>query len=833
MHDATITTPNDFFISYNTTDQSWAEWIAWQLEAAGYTVHIPAWDVRPGMNVILELDRATTLARQIIVILTPAYLSSLSSTPAWSTAFVQDPTSTAQKLLPIRVRECHPTGLLAALTPIDLADLSQDDARTQLLAGIQQGRAKPASEPTFPGEIVGMVGAGLAPARENPAPEPNFPGTWPQEWLVSYPRNQFFTGREKLLTTLHKKLIQQKRSQQATALTQAITGLGGIGKTQTALQYAYRYGNEYRYVLWANASSSENLLNDYVKFAARLHVPGYDAQDQRTALPAVKEWLGRQRDWLLILDNADELTTIQDFLPTGIHMRGHILLTTRASSLGPQVQTVEVSTMDRRDGVALLLKRSGLLTTSRRVPKKELRSAAETLVAEMDGLPLAIDQAAGYIEECRCSVQDYVQLYQTRRKDVLARKNRDPLYSYYEQTVATTWALSFARIRNDNPAAAELLRFCAFLAPDAIPEELITEGAQYLGDVLGPVAADPLQLNDAIEVLLRYSLVRRDPATKILTIHRLVQVVLKYDMEEEEQKVWAERTIEVVNWLISYKDYETPSHFERYLPHAYACVGLVDRYEAETYIAARLLHHAGSNLADYARYNEAKELYKKALEINLKVLGDEHRDVAATLHDIGTLFFYQNRYKEAEAFFVKALEIYDKTLNDQPYYVLHYVTATMNALAALYQRQQMYQQAITLYDQVLHIHKEVAGSIEYPPGAITLQNMALLYYEQRQYQKAEKLFKQALNILERRSGIDAEAIDIATIQYNLACLYAALEKYQEAEELYQEALNTTERVLGLDHPNTIRNIIDFAVLLRKIGRKEEATMLEDRLKKLH
>src|SRR5579883_2663686 len=130
----TITTPTDFLISYNTSDQSWAEWIAWQLESAGYTVYIPTWDIRPGMNFILELDRATTRARQTIALLTPAYLSSLSSTPAWSAAFAQDPTGTAQKLLPIRVRECQPTGLLAALTPIDLMDLSQDEARTRLLS---------------------------------------------------------------------------------------------------------------------------------------------------------------------------------------------------------------------------------------------------------------------------------------------------------------------------------------------------------------------------------------------------------------------------------------------------------------------------------------------------------------------------------------------------------------------------------------------------------------------------------------------------------------------------------------------------------------------------
>src|SRR5438105_2206657 len=140
MHDTT--TPKDFLISYNTADQAWAEWIAWQLEAAGYSIHFDAWDVRPGMNFILELDRATSLARHTIVVLTPAYLSSLPSTPAWSAAFVQDPGGTARLLLPVCVRQCQPSGLLSTLTPIELVGLAQEEAHARLLAGVRQGRGK-------------------------------------------------------------------------------------------------------------------------------------------------------------------------------------------------------------------------------------------------------------------------------------------------------------------------------------------------------------------------------------------------------------------------------------------------------------------------------------------------------------------------------------------------------------------------------------------------------------------------------------------------------------------------------------------------------------------
>ncbi len=160
-------------------------------------------------------------------------------------------------------------------------------------------------------------------------------------------------------------------------------------------------------------------------------------------------------------------------------------------------------------------------------------------------LPLALDQAGAYIEETSCGLQGYLQLYQAQGIRLL--KERGGLVTDHPDPVATTWSLSFKNVEQANAAAAELLRFCAFLAPDAIPEELFTESAAELGPTLEPISADPSRFNAAIRELLKYSLVQRDPESKTLSIHRLVQEVLKDQMDEETQRQWAERAVRAVS----------------------------------------------------------------------------------------------------------------------------------------------------------------------------------------------------------------------------------------------------------------------------------------------
>ena len=301
-----------------------------------------------------------------------------------------------------------------------------------------------------------------------------------QVWNIPYPRNPFFTGREELLSQLHTELLRS----QATALSQpqAITGLGGIGKTQIALEYAYRHQQDYQAVLWAQADTRENLTWSYLKIAELLSLPEKKEQESARIITAVKVWFQHNRDWLLILDNADDLRLARDFLPPSLG--GHVLLTTRAQATGRFARHLEVESLPTEQGALFLLRRADLLpadATLQQASDPE-RDQARAICEELGGLPLALDQAGAYIEETGCSLADYQHLFQEHRADLLAKHHG--LIEDHPESVATTWSLSFEQVEQKNPAAADLLRLCAFLAPDAIPEEIITQGAAHLGPQL-------------------------------------------------------------------------------------------------------------------------------------------------------------------------------------------------------------------------------------------------------------------------------------------------------------------------------------------------------------
>src|SRR5258708_18332974 len=266
-------------------------------------------------------------------------------------------------------------------------------------------------------------------------------------WNVPYRRNPLFTGREKLLTHLHKNLTTSKAAIQTQP--QAISGLGGIGKTQIAVEYAYRFRNEYRSILWASAASSDTLLLDFVAIASVLELTEKQAQDQNIIVVAVKQWLAIHEKWLLILDNADELQVVNDFLPIGA--TGHILITTRAQATGTLAHALEVQEMDQQEGMLLLLRRAKVLAPDaplHQAPEED-QAKAKAIVLAMDGLPLALDQAGAYIEETGCTVASYLEQYQRRQLDLLKRRGNSG--TEHREPVAAPCSPSFDNIQHLNP----------------------------------------------------------------------------------------------------------------------------------------------------------------------------------------------------------------------------------------------------------------------------------------------------------------------------------------------------------------------------------------------
>src|SRR6266700_3790505 len=417
-------------------------------------------------------------------------------------------------------------------------------------------------------------------------------------WNIPSARNPLFTGRENVLKRLYDALKTSK--------TAALSGLGGIGKTQTAVEYAYRYRDEYNPILWVKAESLESITSDFVTIAHLLNLPEKKEQEQHLIIEAVKRWFKDHTGWLLIFDNADDLEMVRDFLPTD--GQGYILLTTRAQATRRIAQRIEIEEMNVDEGALFLLRRATIIDSD--APLDAASTADHTTAREisqaMDGLPLALDQAGAYIEETDCGLQGYLQLYRIQGAQLL--RERGELVTDHPDPVATTWSLSFKNVEQANAAAAELLRFCAFLAPDAIPEELLTESAAELGPSLEQVAADSSRFNAAIKELLKYSLVQRDPESNELSIHRLVQEVLKDQMEKETQRLWAERAVRAVSRVYPNPEYSNWDLCRRYLLHAQVCSALIEQWKLLFTEAARLLNYIGTYLWYRSEYEQVESL---------------------------------------------------------------------------------------------------------------------------------------------------------------------------------------------------------------------------------
>ncbi|HEY4026977.1 MAG TPA: helix-turn-helix domain-containing protein, partial [Candidatus Dormibacteraeota bacterium] len=282
----------------------------------------------------------------------------------------------------------------------------------------------------------------------------------PEFWRVPR-RNGYFTGREAFMERLHDAL-----SARTPGVPQAITGLAGVGKTQTALEYVHRWAGEYRAVLWADATSRESLTADFVAFAETLALPVGPDEEPRVVVAAVQRWLEQNPGWLLVLDNVDELADVEAFLPPG---EGGVVLTMRAQASGTVAEGIELEAMPAEEAVLFLLRRAKVAPPDGRAdeaPATEREIAAE-IASEFGGLPLALDQAGAYVEETDCGLAGYLARYRTQQGELLRRRGaqaRD-----HPTSIAATFALAFSQVEQADAAAADVLRLSAFLHPDSIP----------------------------------------------------------------------------------------------------------------------------------------------------------------------------------------------------------------------------------------------------------------------------------------------------------------------------------------------------------------------------
>ena len=642
-------------------------------------------------------------------------------------------------------------------------------------------------------------------------------------WNVPYRRNPFFTGRKEILAHLYAILKSSKAA--GLTQTQAISGLGGIGKTQIAVEYAYRYRDHYQAIFWITASTRDALSADFVKLAALLDLPEQHEQDQDIVVRAVKRWLTTHTRWLLILDNVDNLEMLVDFLP--VHGTGDVLLTTRLQALGTVAQSIEVEKMGLDEGVIFLLRRTKVIApgTSLDQAAKESQAQAAEIAAALDGLPLALDQAGAYIEETRCGLSQYLDLYGTCRKELLLRRGRLPVD--HPEPVAATWSLSFQEVEQESLAAADLLRLLAFLDPEAIPEEIITLGAIELGPTLDAMASDPLKVNEAIELLLRYSLIRRNPEA----------TVSQYSSPgaSSPQGWYGQRRTTPMGGA-DYPGSEPsfsltlnckPGRSASAAFHMYIFVlTYIEEYALAFPEAARLFNEAATYLVARARYYQAESLLLTTLAVRQQILEANHPDTARTLNDLGEVYRNQGKYQEAEPRLQEALAIRQQALGEAH----PDVAQTLHNLANLYRAQGAYVKAEPFYLQALHIREATVG-IDPPLVAQSYYGLAKLYYSQEKYQQAEKLCKQALHIQEQRLGSNHPRI--ASTLNMLAKIYQGQHKLDQAKEMNLRALWIRENTSGEDHPQVATIVNSLVEIYHAEGRYREAEPLIARSLRIH
>jgi transcriptional regulator with XRE-family HTH domain len=348
---------------------------------------------------------------------------------------------------------------------------------------------------------------------------------WPAAyWNVPYPHNPYFVGRETILQSLRQRLVPGAKT---TALTQSISGLGGIGKTQVAIEYAHRYGEHYEAVLWITADSLEVATAALLQMATQ--VLGFpEQQEAGQQIAEAKRWLQKRHGWLLIFDNVEDPEAILSTFVPSKH-QGSVLITTRRRDVGVLAHSEMLPLFSEEDAVLFLLRRTKRIAKETQVTEATADevSLAIGLCQFLDRLPLALDQAGAYIVENGCSLQHYIDLYDKFRPILLDRRSG----SDHPDSVLITFWLSWEQIQQRNILAGKALQFCSFLAPNQIPEPLVRAGVLLSEN---EETTNDLEMDEAVGLLHRYSLVERREQT--LSLHRLVQEVIQEILSEEERQ---------------------------------------------------------------------------------------------------------------------------------------------------------------------------------------------------------------------------------------------------------------------------------------------------------
>jgi tetratricopeptide (TPR) repeat protein len=780
----------DVFLSHNSKDKPAVREIAKALRARQLRVWLDEDDLVPGRpwQEALEEIIQTTKAAAVLVGRDGLGPWEVPEMRACLSEFVNRKLPVIPVLLPDAPSQPDLPLFLRAFTWVDLRGGITDEGLDRLVWGI----------------------TGKKPRGKKKKPEPP-----PFLHNLPYlPLGDLLKGRAEELRKLAENLDAGGRT--AIVQHQALYGLGGIGKTRLAVEHAWAFGSRYRAAFFVRADTPEGL---HAGLAALARPDLLNLGEQKAEEETVHEvigWLKTNPGWLLILDNVDSKeaeSAVLTLLPglTG----GRVLITSRLRGWPSWVQTQPLDTIPLEEARDLLLKR----TSGHHRAASDDADRAWELAEKLDGLPLALEQAGAYIVHTRLSFAKYLEVWEEERKRVLDW--HDEATMGYPASVTATWKTSFDRLR---PTAATLLRLCAFLAPDPIPEEMLesekesVEGAcELLRSETGQEEDGADSIHEALAELESYSLISRQEAT--FTVHRVVQEVLQRRIPPEQLRDWIEAALGIVDGYAPFEagDVRTWSIWNWLRPHAARVVLLADK-EGVIVPTSRLMSQLGVYLHARSLYAEAEPLKRRALAIDEAFFGSDHSRVAIQLNNLGHLLRSTNRLSEAEPLIRRALAI-DEALfaSEHPN-----VARDLNNLAALLQDKNRLAEAEPLMRRALAIDETSFGS-EHPYVATDLSNLAQLLQARNRLVEAEPLMRRALVIDEASFGSDHP--NVALRLNNLARLLYDTDRLSEAESLMRRALAIDEASFGSKHPNVARDLNNLAQLLHATHRLSEAEPL--------